>query len=146
MTWPDSTTVDKGRTSLDDTRNNPSNFDPPVFGFQTNRRYDNFPVLSSTLQTMAQVGGYNVAMLPPGNHPYVRFSPDFLWEITYDGVLYIEQVLRCPSHGSYLTNFGLYIDLPVHTPQRDLLQERVLLLGVPNNFNDPRATLTYSMI
>ena len=115
--WPDSTTVDKVRTSLDDIRNNPSHSKVPVFGFQTARHYDNFPALAPTLRAMNQVGGYNVAMLPPGNHPYALFSQDSPWEITYDGVMYIEQILRCPTHGSY-----------------DL------------NFTDPRATLTYSMI
>ena len=95
---------------------------------------------------MNQVGGDKVAMLPPGNHPYSLFSNDTPWEITYDGVMYIEQILRCPTHGSHLTNYGLYLDLPVHTPQQDVLHERVLLLGVPNNFTDPRTTLTYSMI
>ena len=37
--WPDSATVNKGRTSLDDIRNNPSHSEVPVFGFQTARHY-----------------------------------------------------------------------------------------------------------
>ena len=138
--WPEATNVSKGRTSLDEFRSNPSYFEPPVFGFQTMSHYDRFPLLAPTLQAMNPVGGNNVAMLPPGNHPYA------LWEITYDGVLYLEQVLRCPTLGSHLTNSGLYLDLPVHTPQQDVLYERVSFLGAPNNFTDPRATLTYSMI
>ena len=60
---------------------------------------------------MTQVGGYNVAMLPPGNHPYSLFSHDSPWEITCDGVMYIEQILRCPTHGSHLTNYGLYTSI-----------------------------------
>ena len=109
--WPDSTTVDKVRTSLDDIRNNPSHSKVPVFGFQTARHYDNFPALAPTLRAMNQVGGYNVAMLPPGNHPYSLFSHDSPWEITCDGVMYIEQILRCPTHGSHLTNYGLYTSI-----------------------------------
>ena len=81
---------------------------------------------------MSPVGGNNVAM-PPGNHPYALFAPDTPWEITYDGVLYLEQVLRCELR-------------PLHPPQQDVLYERVLFLGVPNNVTDPRATLTYSVI
>ena len=46
---------------------------------------------------------------------------------------------------SYLINFGLFVDLPVHTPNRDVLHERVLFSGVPNNFTDPTATFTYSI-
>ena len=106
--WPDSTTADKGRTSLGDIRNNPSHSEVPVFGFQTARHYDNFPVLAPTLRAMNQVGGYGYA--PSGQSP-LRLV--LAREITYDGVMYIEQILRCPTHGSYLTNYGLYLDLPV---------------------------------
>ena len=56
-------------------------------------------------------------MVPPGNHPYAAFSEDSPWQITYDGVLYLEQILRCPTRGSSLTNYGLFIDLPVHLPE-----------------------------
>ena len=42
------------------------------------------------------------------------FPPDAPWEITYDGILYLDQVLNCPTIRSTLTPFGLYLDLPVY--------------------------------
>ena len=55
--WPEATNVSKGRTSLDEFQNNPSYLEPPVFGFQTMRHYDRFPLLAPTLQAMNPVGG-----------------------------------------------------------------------------------------
>ena len=116
----------------------------PQFGFNTNFHFDQFPILHGTLDTLLPVGGPNV---PPRNHPYAAFSDDSPWQITYDGVLYLEQILRCPTQGSRLTNYGLFLDPPVHLPARQVIHERVLLLGVPNSFNnDPRVTLVYSTV
>ncbi|CAE7485471.1 unnamed protein product [Symbiodinium sp. CCMP2456] len=78
----------------------------------------------------------------PGKPPLRRLCPgcslgDYLY--------YVDQVLNCPTHKSTLAQFGLFLDLPVHCPDQHALDERVLLLGVPNNFNDLRSTLTYSV-
>ena len=79
------------------------------------------------------------------NHPYAAFAPDAPWEISYDGVLYLDQVLN-PTIRSTLTLFGLFVDFPVYHDRDRTLEERVLFLGVPNNFYDPQSTLIYSMV
>ena len=109
MVWPESQVVNnEGRTSLDDLRSNPTTPEVPQFGFNTNFHFDQFPILHGALDAPQPVGGPNVATVPPGNHPYAAFSDDSPWQITYDGVLYLEQILRCPTHGSRLTNYGLF--------------------------------------
>ena len=85
MLWPESQVVDKGRTSLNDLRSNPTTPEVPQFGFNTKFRFDQFPILHGTLNTLLPVGGPNVAMMPPGNHPHAAFSEDSPWQITYDG-------------------------------------------------------------
>ena len=147
MVWPESQVVNnEGRTSLDDLRSNPTTPEVPQFGFNTNFHFDQFPILHGALDAPQPVGGPNVATVPPGNHPYAAFSDDSPWQITYDGVLYLEQILRCPTHGSRLTNYGLFLDTRVHLPAGQVIHERVLLLGVPDSFNDPRVTLVYSTV
>ena len=76
---PKSQVVNKGRTSLDDLRSNPTTPEVPQFGFNTNFHFDQFPILRGTLDTLLPVGG---AMVPPGNHPYAAFSDDSPWQIT----------------------------------------------------------------
>ncbi|CAE7220070.1 unnamed protein product [Symbiodinium microadriaticum] len=118
---------------------------PPV-GFITSRRFTGFPVMSMSLPQLTRLGANNVSMLPPGNHPYAAFAPDAPWEISYDGVLYLDQVLNSPTIRSILTPFGLFVDFPVYDNSQLTLEERVLFLGVPNNFHDPQTTLIYSMV
>ena len=40
----------------------------------------------------------------------------------------------------------MYVDFPVYHNSQRTLEERVLFLGVPNNFYDPQTTLIYSMV
>ena len=144
--WPETARQQKGPSALADLRMETPTTENPQFGFRTSRRFDGFPVLSSTLEPLVRLGSNNVAMLPPGNHPFAAFAADAPWEITYEGVYYVDQVLSCPTHRSTPTNFGVFVDLPVHCPDTHVLQQRVLLLGVPNNFNDPMITLIYSVV
>ena len=43
MQWPESQVVNKGRTSLDDLRANPTTPEMPQFGFNANFHFDQFP-------------------------------------------------------------------------------------------------------
>ena len=61
-------------------------------------------------------------------------------------MLYLDQVLNSPTIRSTLTPFGLFVDFPVYHNSERTLEERVLFLGVPNNFYDPQSTLIYSMV
>ncbi|OLQ10165.1 hypothetical protein AK812_SmicGene6101 [Symbiodinium microadriaticum] len=56
------------------------------------------------------------------------------------------KVLNSPTIRSTLTPFGLFVDFPVYHNSERTLEERVLFLGVPNNFYDPQTTLIYSMV
>jgi len=144
--WPETARQQQGPSALADLRMETPTTENPQFGFRTSRRFDGFPVLSPTLEPLVRLGSNNVAMLPPGNHPFAAFSPDAPWEITYEGVYYVDQVLNCPTRRSTPTQYGVFVDLPVHCPDTHVLQQRVLLLGVPNNFNDPMITLIYSVV
>ena len=146
LAWPAEQFRTKGPTALDDVRREPPVSEIPQFGFITCRRFTGFPVLSMALPPLTRLGADNVSMLPPGNHPYAAFAPDAPWEISYDGVLYLDQVLNSPTIRSTLTPFGLFVDFPVYHNSQRTLEERVLLLGVPNNFHDPQTTLIYSMV
>ena len=147
LAWPaDQFRTNKGPTALDEVRREPPVSEIPQFGFITCRRFNGFPVLSMSLPPLTRLGADNVSMLPPGNHPYAAFAPDAPWEISYDGVLYLDQVLNSPTIRSTLTPFGLFVDFPVYHNSQRTLEERVLLLGVPNNFHDPQTTLIYSMV
>ncbi|CAE7865000.1 unnamed protein product [Symbiodinium microadriaticum] len=115
----------KGPTALDDVRREPPASETPQFGFITSRRFTGFPVMSMSLPQLVRLGASNVSMLPPGNHPYV---------------------LNSPTIRSTLTPFGLFVDFPVYHNSERTLEERVLFLGVPNNFYDPQTTLIYSMV
>ncbi|CAE7921885.1 ube2z, partial [Symbiodinium necroappetens] len=91
LTWPAEQFRHKGPTALDEIRREPPVNETPQFGFTTGRRFTGFPVLSMALAPMVRLGANNVSMLPPGNHPYAAFAPDAPWEISYDGVLYLDQ-------------------------------------------------------
>ena len=131
---------------MDEVRRETPASETPQFGFITSRRFTGFPVMSVSLPQLMRLGANNVSMLPPGNHPYAAFAPDAPWEISYDGVLYLDQVLNSPTIRSTLTPFGLFVDFPVYHNSQRTLEERVLFLGVPNNFYDPQTTLIYSMV
>ncbi|CAE7827964.1 unnamed protein product, partial [Symbiodinium sp. KB8] len=146
LAWPAEQFRNKGPTALDDVRRETPVSEIPQFGFITCRRFTGFPVLSMALPPLTRLGADNVSMLPPGNHPYAAFAPHTPWEISYDGVLYLDQVLNSPTIRSTLMPFGLFVDFPVYHNSQRTLEERVLLLGVPNNFHDPQTTLIYSMV
>ena len=146
LAWPADQFRSKGPTALDGVRWEAPVSEIPQFGFITTRRFTGFPVLSMSLPPLTRLGANNVSMLPPGNHPYAAFAPDAPWEISYDGVLYLDQVLNSPTIRSTLTPFGLFVDFPVYHNSQRTLEERVLFLGVPNNFHDPQTTLIYSMV
>ena len=61
MQWPESQVVNKGRTSLDDLRANPTTPEMPQFGFNTNFHFDQLPILNGTLSTLLPVGGHGAA-------------------------------------------------------------------------------------
>ena len=146
LAWPADQFRNKGPTALDGVRREAPVSETPQFGFITSRRFTGFPVMSMSLPQLTRLGANNVSMLPPGNHPYAAFAPDAPWEISYDGVLYLDQVLNSPTIRSTLTPFGLFVDFPVYHNSQRTLEERVLFLGVPNNFHDPQTTLIYSMV
>ena len=146
LAWPAEQFRHKGPTALDDVRREPPASETPQCGFITSRRFTGFPVMSMSLPQLVRLGARNVSMLPLGNHPYAAFAPDAPWEISYDGVLYLDQVLNSPTIRSTLTPFGLFVDFPVYHNSERTLEERVLFLGVPNNFYDPQTTLIYSMV